>query len=110
MRATEALHTNGIPLPQGDVRQQDHRVEGMIKMTEIVILSAHPPAAIEQEQYGLVAFVLIILSDGFTGAGSRFPINLAQTVADPVFTQLQKGVALATPAARVNAKQCFTLI
>ena len=103
--AAETLHPDRIALAQGHIRQQDHGVQRVIEMAEIVILGAHPPAAIQQEQHGLIALILIVASNRFPHPGRRLPIDLPQAVANPVFTQLQESLTIAAPPSSVNTEQ-----
>jgi hypothetical protein len=79
--------------------------QGVIEVAEIVVPGAHPPPAVQQEQHGLVALVLIVPGDRFAGAGGGLPVDLPQAVADAVFAQLEESLTLAAPPSAVNPHQ-----
>ena len=79
--ASEGRQPHRIALAQRDVAEQQAGVEGMVEVRQLVVLAAHAPAAVEQEDYLLVAFVLVLAGDGGALAGSGLPVDLAQGVA-----------------------------
>ena len=75
--AGEGRQPHRVTLAQGHVGQQQAGIEGVVEMSQIAILAAHAPAAVEQEDDLLVPFVLVLAGDRRALARSGFPVDLA---------------------------------
>ncbi|MNZ98942.1 hypothetical protein D3C78_1182490 [compost metagenome] len=60
----------------------------MVEVREVAVLAAHAPSTVDQEEYLLVAFVLVFAGDRRALARGGFPVDLAQGVAVAEFAQL----------------------
>src|SRR5690606_10815113 len=66
-------------------------------MIQLIILGAHTPPTIYQQDNVLIAFILVFARYKFLSARGGFPIQLSQTVSNAVFTQLLKLQTAAAP-------------
>src|SRR5262245_38735101 len=84
-----------VPLPQADVGEQQSGVQHVVEVRELVVLGAHPPAAVDQEHDLLIALVLVLARDQPAHARRRLPVDAPLTVALAVLAELVKVEPLA---------------
>jgi hypothetical protein len=51
--------SDGVTLAQGDIRQQQDRVQAVIKVREFIVFRQHAMATVEQEDDLLITLVLV---------------------------------------------------
>ena len=101
----EGEQAGGIAVLERGVREQQHRLQGVVEMAFVAHLQAHVAAAVEQEKELLVLFVLIGADDGAAHARGGFPVDIADVVAVLVVAQLVEVLAEAEAGQFFHADQ-----